>query len=127
MIGHEIQFGAVMLARKTVVEEDRAERRHLVVNSRVLRLGLTGQHFEQGRGHSSPDHGALTAVGDRIGAEFLCECDDIGLGMPSIPEDESFEENTVVDDLTGFGLEDENGEAITEENDDEFDSSDDEF
>ena len=44
--------------------------------------------------------------------------DDIGLGMPSIPEGEEFEGNTVVDDLTGFGLEDENGEAIAYANDD---------
>ncbi len=45
--------------------------------------------------------------------------DDIGLGMPSIPEgegfaadDEGFKSETVVDTLQGYGLEDENGEAI---------------
>ena len=45
--------------------------------------------------------------------------DDIGLGAPIIPEDDEFAGETVVDDLTGFGLEDENGDAI-EENDEEF-------
>ena len=45
----------------------------------------------------------------------------MGLGTPVIPENSEFEGETVVDDLTGFGLEDENGEAIEfEENDDEF-------
>ena len=45
--------------------------------------------------------------------------DDIGLGTPSLPESD-FEGETVVDDLTGFGLEDENGDAITEEKNDDF-------
>ena len=50
--------------------------------------------------------------------------DDIGLGTPAIPENTEFEEETVVDGLEGFGLEDENGEAIafdetSEENFDE--------
>ena len=44
--------------------------------------------------------------------------DDIGLGMPSIPEGEGFEGETVVDSLQGFGLEDENGEAIFYEDSD---------
>ena len=45
--------------------------------------------------------------------------DDIGLGTPAIPEGEDmdFEGDTVADDLTGFGLEDENGDAIAEESD----------
>ena len=45
--------------------------------------------------------------------------DDIGLGIPAIPEGEDmdFEGDTVADDLTGFGLEDENGDAIAEESD----------
>ncbi len=43
--------------------------------------------------------------------------DDIGLGSPSIPED--FKEETVADNLDGFGLEDENGDAITETKDDD--------
>ncbi len=47
--------------------------------------------------------------------------DDIGLGAPVIPESSDFEGETVVDDLTGFGLEDENGDAI-EETTDEFGS-----
>jgi len=50
--------------------------------------------------------------------------DDIGLGMPSIPEGEDdmdFDGEVVADDLTGYGLEDENGEAIAYDNDDEFD------
>ncbi len=48
--------------------------------------------------------------------------DDIGLGMPSIPEGEDFaaedgfESETVVDTLAGFGLEDENGDAIAYDN-----------
>ena len=40
------------------------------------------------------------------------EDDDIGLGTPAIPEDSEFQEETVVDGLDGYGLEDENGEAI---------------
>ena len=47
--------------------------------------------------------------------------DDIGLGAPVINESSEFENETVVDGLDGFGLEDENGEAIEiEENDNEF-------
>ncbi len=49
--------------------------------------------------------------------------DDLGLGTPTIPEgepapedDDVFESETVVDNLQGFGLEDENGEAIALEN-----------
>ena len=56
--------------------------------------------------------------------------DDIGLGSPSIPEDMDFENDTVADDLSGFGLEDENGDAIADEKiDDDADDfvSDDEF
>ena len=45
--------------------------------------------------------------------------DDIGLGTPAIPENEGndvdFDGQSVADDLTGFGLEDENGEAIAED------------
>lgn len=56
--------------------------------------------------------------------------DDIGLGTPAIPENEGndvdFDGQSVADDLTGFGLEDENGEAIAEDEYDEF-ASDDEF
>ena len=46
--------------------------------------------------------------------------DDIGLGAPVISEDSEFESETVVDGLEGFGLEDENGDAISEETNDEF-------
>ena len=58
--------------------------------------------------------------------------DDIGLGMPSIPEDaddSDFENTTVVDGLAGFGLEDENGEAIAYEDDIDYadDSADEEM
>ena len=44
--------------------------------------------------------------------------DDIGLGMPVVPENEgeSFENDIVADSFDGFGLEDENGDAISEEN-----------
>ena len=56
--------------------------------------------------------------------------DDLGLGTPAIPENEGndvdFDGQSVADDLTGFGLEDENGEAIAEDEYDEF-ASDDEF
>ena len=58
--------------------------------------------------------------------------DDIGLGMPSIPEDEdmAFDGEVVADNFAGFGLEDENGEAIAfddDENDDlDSDDADDE-
>ena len=46
--------------------------------------------------------------------------DDIGLGMPVIVEgeDTAFEGNVVADNLDGFGLEDENGEAIAFDNND---------
>ena len=59
--------------------------------------------------------------------------DDIGLGTPAIPENEDdgidFSGDTVADDLTGFGLEDENGDAIDDGIDDGFDefASDDDF
>ena len=55
--------------------------------------------------------------------------DDIGLGSPVIPEDEDtdFENDTVADDLTGFGLEDENGDAIADDDIDGFASDEDEF
>ena len=56
------------------------------------------------------------------------EDDDIGLGTPAIPENEDvdFDGHSVADDLTGFGLEDENGDAIAEDEYDEF-ASDSEF
>ena len=54
--------------------------------------------------------------------------DDIGLGTPAIPEGEDsdidFNGDTVADDLTGFGLEDENGDAIE---DDGIDDENDDF
>ena len=59
--------------------------------------------------------------------------DDIGLGTPAIPENEDadidFDGDTVADDLTGFGLEDENGDAIDEGIDDGLDefASDDDY
>lgn len=59
--------------------------------------------------------------------------DDIGLGTPAIPENEDedidFDGDAVADDLTGFGLEDENGDAIDDGIDDGFDefASDDDF
>ena len=55
--------------------------------------------------------------------------DDIGLGTPAIPEgdDGEFDESIVADSLDGFGLEDENGEAITDDiYDNESDGFDDE-
>ena len=59
---------------------------------------------------------------EEIDLKQTIDDDDMGLGTPVIPENSEFEGETVVDDLTGFGLEDENGEAIEfEENDDEFD------
>ena len=57
--------------------------------------------------------------------------DDLGLGSPVIPEGEddmAFDGDVVADDLTGYGLEDENGDAITDENDsDSFDADEDEI
>ncbi len=38
--------------------------------------------------------------------------DDLGIGTPALPEPSEFEEETVVDGLEGYTLEDENGEAI---------------
>ena len=73
---------------------------------------------------------------DEIGEEIdlkqsFDDDDDIGLGTPAIPEGEDdFNEEFVADSLDGYGLEDENGDAITdfdEEPDDSyFESSDDE-
>ncbi len=50
--------------------------------------------------------------------------DDIGLGMPAIPENEDmeFDGDVVADNLTGFGLEDENGEAISFEEENNYGS-----
>ena len=51
--------------------------------------------------------------------------DDLDIGLPSIPEnedfsmEEEFKSETVVDTLAGYGLEDENGEAIAFDNDDD--------
>ncbi len=51
--------------------------------------------------------------------------DDIGLGTPAIPEgqdsDVDFDGSTVADRLTGFGLQDENGDAIADEQNDDDD------
>ena len=47
--------------------------------------------------------------------------DDIGLGTPAIPEVSEFQEETVVDGLDGYTLQDENGEDIVEtQNSQEF-------
>ena len=47
--------------------------------------------------------------------------DDLGIGTPALPESDEFEEETVVDGLDGYTLQDENGEDIVEtENSDEF-------
>ena len=47
--------------------------------------------------------------------------DDLGLGTPTLPpsDDVEFDGTTVADDLTGFGLEDENGDAIMEDSTDD--------
>ena len=58
---------------------------------------------------------------EEIDLKQTIDDDDMGLGTPVVPENSEFDSETVVDDLTGFGLEDENGEAIEfEENDEEF-------
>ena len=47
--------------------------------------------------------------------------DDITIGTPALPEDGEFQEETVVDGLDGYTLQDENGDAIEETSDsDEF-------
>ena len=47
--------------------------------------------------------------------------DDITIGTPALPEDGEFQEETVVDGLDGYTLQDENGDAIEETNNsDEF-------
>ena len=68
---------------------------------------------------------------DKVGTEIdlkqtFDDDDDMGLGIPIIPENEGsdFENEVVADDLTGYGLEDENGEAISY--DEEFGSDADE-
>ncbi len=38
--------------------------------------------------------------------------DDLGIGTPAIPESTDFEEETVVDGLAGYTIQDENGDAI---------------
>ena len=50
------------------------------------------------------------------------EDDDIGLGAPVVTED--FPGETVADNLDGFGLEDENGEAIAEQTQNDYSFSD---
>ncbi len=67
---------------------------------------------------------------DEIGEEIdlkqsFDDDDDIGLGTPAIPEgeDDEFNEEIVADNLEGYGLEDENGEAIADEYDEEPDDS----
>ena len=58
----------------------------------------------------------LDEIGDEIDLKQTFDDDeDMGLGMVTIPEGESvdFDGTTVADDLTGFGLEDENGDAIS--------------
>ncbi|MBQ6847498.1 MAG: DNA-directed RNA polymerase subunit beta [Clostridia bacterium] len=68
----------------------------------------------------------LDGMGEEIDLkQTFDDDDDIGLGTPVIPENTEFESETVVDGLEGFGLEDENGDAITEETNEEF--ADDEF
>mgnify|MGYP003442109810 FL=1 len=47
--------------------------------------------------------------------------DDITIGTPALPENGEFQEETVVDGLDGYTLQDENGDAIEETNNsDEF-------
>ncbi|MBE6777538.1 MAG: DNA-directed RNA polymerase subunit beta [Ruminococcaceae bacterium] len=47
--------------------------------------------------------------------------DDLGIGTPTLPEPSEFQEETIVDGLEGYTLQDENGEDIVEtENSDEF-------
>ena len=71
----------------------------------------------------------LDAIGDEIDLkQSFDDDDDIGLGMPVITEngdDGEFDGTTVVDGLEGFGLEDENGEAIGFEDDYADDSDED--
>ena len=73
---------------------------------------------------------------DEIGEEIdlkqsFDDDDDIGLGTPAIPEGEDeFNQEFVADNLEGYGLEDENGEAITDFEDEpdsfDFESADEE-
>ena len=48
--------------------------------------------------------------------------DDDDIGLPPVSADETLQEQTVADDLGGFGLEDENGEAIVEESGESYES-----
>ena len=50
--------------------------------------------------------------------------DDDDLGLVPADYDEEFKEETVVDTLDGFGLQDETGEDITDTNGDGFNSGD---
>jgi len=69
---------------------------------------------------------------DEIGEEIdlkqsFDDDDDIGLGTPAIPEGEddmAFDGDVVADSFDGYGLEDENGDAISEDDFDMLDSFD---
>ncbi len=63
----------------------------------------------------------LDKYNEEIDLKQSFDDDDIGLGTPALPEPTEFQEETVVDGLDGYTLQDENGEDIVETvNSDEF-------
>ncbi len=64
----------------------------------------------------------LDANNDEIDLKQTFDDDDMGF-VPPVLDGAEFNEENVADDLAGFGLEDENGEAIVEETDDFSDVS----
>ena len=59
----------------------------------------------------------LDANNDEIDLKQTFDDDDMGF-VPPVLDDAEFDEESIADDLSGFGLEDENGEAIIDETDD---------
>ena len=63
----------------------------------------------------------LDKDGEEIDLKQSFDDDDLGIGTPALPESSEYDEQTVVDTLDGYTLQDENGDAIEETTDsDEF-------
>ncbi len=63
----------------------------------------------------------LDKCDEEIDLQQSFDDDDLGIGTPALPEPSEFQEETVVDGLDGYTLEDENGDAIEDTQD--FDES----
>ncbi|MBR4100102.1 MAG: DNA-directed RNA polymerase subunit beta [Clostridia bacterium] len=56
----------------------------------------------------------LDKFDEEIDLKQTFDDDDLGIGTPALPEPSEFQEETVVDGLEGYTLQDENGDAIEE-------------